>query len=86
MTQRRVVRVTLQNLSTVTRGFSLEPYGDHCDLRPDGIVHATWELPPSGELELEIAVTNDAVLVCDASKPMAELRPNKDKPGGEQWE
>ena len=73
-------------MSTLTTSFSLEPYGDYSKVPPDTTVHATWELPARGDHELEIAVTNDAVIVGDASKPMAELRPSRDKPGGELWE
>ena len=32
-----------------------------------------------------LAVQNDAVIVCDASKPTAELQPGRDEPGGELW-
>lgn len=85
LTKSITVRLTLQNLSTQPSGFSLEPYGDYCEMPPDTIVHATWELQPSADLHLEIALTNDAVLVGDASRPLCELLPSRDEPGGTLW-
>ena len=84
MAEPRVVRLTLENLSTLTKSFSLEPYGDYSNLPPGTTVHATWELSASGDLELEITVTNDGVIVGDASL-MAGLRPSRDEPGGQLW-
>ena len=79
------VRITLQNLSTRSSGFSLEPYGDYCEMPPDTTVYAAWELEPDAELHLEIALTNDGVIVGDASQPLCELQPGKDQPGGTLW-
>ena len=86
MTKPLVVRLTLENSSEQRRVVSLEPYGDYCELEPHATVHATWELEPDGEVHLEIAVTDDALIVCDASNPLCELRPGRDQPGGEFWE
>jgi hypothetical protein len=77
--------MTLQNLSKTSRTFSLEPYGDYCELGPDQKVYATWEVPPDGDVAVEVAITDDAVLVADASNPMSELRPNREEPGGDLW-
>lgn len=86
MTNPVVVRLTLQNLSTKPRVFSLEPYGDYCEVEPQATVHATWELPPTGDLELEIALVDDGVLIWDASTPMVGLRPSREQPGGDLWQ
>lgn len=85
MTQPISVRLTLQNLSKKSWTFSLEPYGDYCDVGPGGKAYATWELRPDGALALEIAVTDDALLIGDVSNPMSELRPNRREPSGERW-
>jgi hypothetical protein len=85
MTQRITLRLTLQNLSGTSRTFSLEPYGEYTDLEPGGTVHASWEMPPDGDLQLELALTDEAVLIGDASQPMGELRPMRDVPGGDRW-
>ena len=85
MSQPVRVHLTLQNLSKKRWTVSLEPYGDYCELGPDGTAHATWELRPDGVLALEIGVTDDALLVGDVSSPMSELRPNRSAHGGDLW-
>ena len=86
MSKPRVVRLILHNSSTLTKGMSLEPFGDYCELRPGATVHATWELPAEADLELELAITNDSLVVWDASKPMAELSPSREDQGGDLWQ
>jgi hypothetical protein len=85
MTQRIILRLTLQNLSGTSRTFSLEPYGEYTDLEPGGTVYASWEMPHDGDLKLEVALTDDAVLIGDSSQPLGELRPMRDLPGGGRW-
>jgi hypothetical protein len=78
------VRLSLQNLASQRRTFSLEPNGDYCDLRPKEIAHATWEIGDDGSVEIEIAVTDDAVLLGHTDPP-TELRPERDAAGGNPW-
>jgi DNA-directed RNA polymerase beta subunit len=78
------VRLGLQNLASQTRTFSLEPIGDYCDLGPSEIAHATWEIQDDGSVEIEIAVTDDAVLLGHTS-PATELRPDREAAGGDRW-
>ncbi len=79
------VQVTLQNLASSPRTFSLEPYGEYCELGPRETAHASWEITADGSVELEIAITDDSALVADSSEPLMQLRPRRDAPGGQHW-
>lgn len=85
MTNPSVIRFLLQNLADKPRSFSLEPYGDYCELEPQARAYATWEPPQNGRAGLEIAVTNDAVSVWESSEPSGELRPVRDGVDGDPW-
>ena len=85
MTNPSAVRFLLQNLADKPRTFSLEPYGDSCELEPQATAYAIWEPPANGNAGLEIAVTNDAVSVWESSEPPGELRPGREEVGGDLW-
>jgi hypothetical protein len=54
-------------------------------LEPKATVQATWALELGADIELEVAVDDEGFAVCDASRPLCELRPSRSRPGGELW-